>query len=71
MSNLQKHFVVNELKGLLKGMEDDCKTIRFNLAQDTIEQLPSQLAALRLAIEFIEVKIAENILFNEEDDDSF
>lgn len=70
-SNFETRMLVNETKGLLKGLEDYIRDVRFNLAFDNLDELAENTTEMRMIIDKIESKVMEcevNIVVEEEDE---
>lgn len=70
-NNFETRMLVNETKGLLKGLEDYIRDVRFNLAFDNLDELAENTTEMRMIIDKIESKVMEcevNIVVEEEDE---
>lgn len=59
MLNDETEFLVDEIKGLLQGLERDAKDIRYDLAFDNVYKICDKLDFMRKKIDYIKSKINE------------
>ena len=61
---------IDETKGLLRGLEKSISHTRYNLAYDTIEDLPNKIAEIRKVLTNLESKIVNlRNRYGEKDED--
>lgn len=70
MMNFETQMIVDETKGLLKGLENLVRTTEFRLAFDTLKDLNKELNDMRLVIDRIETKVTEHIESEEKGEDN-
>lgn len=56
MYDYELKFLVDEIKGLLKGLEKSSERIRFDLASDNIYKIDVELCVMKKRLEYIEQK---------------
>lgn len=59
MLNDETKFLVDEIKGLLQGLERDAKDIRYDLAFDNVYKICDKLDFMKKKIDYIKSKINE------------
>lgn len=57
MLNDETQFLVDEIKGLLQGLERDAKDIRYDLASDNVYEICDKLDFMRKKIDHIKSKV--------------
>lgn len=57
MLNDETQFLVDEIKGLLQGLERDAKDIRYDLASDNVYKICDKLDFMRKKIDHIKSKV--------------
>lgn len=62
-------FLVEEVKGLLDGLEGDIFGIRYNLASDNVYDICKKFNSLRTRIDYIETRVNEQKSREPKDDD--
>lgn len=62
-------FLVEEVKGLLDGLEGDIFGIRYNLASDNVYDICKKLNSWRTRIDYIETRVNEQKIKREPKDD--
>ena len=68
MINFETQMVVNETKGLLKGLERQISTTEFHLATDNLELLNDKLNDMRQVLDRIEKKVNDYRAANEKEE---
>ena len=68
MINFETQMVVNETKGLLKGLERQISTTEFQLATDNLELLNDKLNDMRQVLDRIEKKVNDYRAANEKEE---
>lgn len=64
-------FLVEEIKGLLKGLESSAGRMQLNIASDNIYRMGPELLVMKDRINYIEEKINASKPKKEDDEDEF
>ena len=57
MRDCELKFLVEEIKGLLEGLEESARMMRFDLASDNIYRIDPELCIMKDRINYITKKI--------------
>ena len=55
--NLENRMTVNEVKGLLEGLQDYVRDVKYDLSYDNLDELTDRTNEMRQIINRIEMKV--------------
>ena len=71
MCDCEIKFLVEEIRGLLEGLERSARMMRFDLASDNIYRIDPELCIMKDRINYIAKKINASKPQKEDDEDEF
>ena len=71
MRDCELKFLVEEIRGLLEGLEGSARMMRFDLASDNIYRIDHELCIMKDRINYITKKINASKPQKEDDEDEF